>query len=185
MFDEREVISGILAGHRTAFASLVNQYERLVFTMVNRLIDEKDETEDVCQEVFIKVFNSLGRFQFDAKLSTWVARIAYMTTINHVRKNKGKRYYPYPDNVETYHFTTDNPERAMIHKDISFHVNKFIEQMPEQYQTVITLFHLKEFTLKEIQDITGMPEGTVKNYLFRSRQLLKEKLNVYLKNEEK
>ncbi|MCC8423627.1 RNA polymerase sigma factor [Mucilaginibacter sp. UR6-11] len=185
MFDEREVISGILAGHRNAFASLVSQYERLVFTVVNRLIDEKDETEDVCQEVFIKIFNGLGRFQFEAKLSTWVARIAYMTTINHVRKNKGKRYHPYPANVENYHFTADNPEKVTIHKDMSVYVNELIAQMPKQYQTVITLFHLKEFNLKEIQDITGMPEGTVKNYLFRSRQLLKEKLNVYLKNEER
>ena len=68
-------------------------------------------------------------------------------------------------------------------KDTSVYVNQLIDQMPHQYKTVLTLYHLNEFSLTEIKEITGIPEGTVKSYLFRARKILKEKLEKDLKNE--
>jgi RNA polymerase sigma factor (sigma-70 family) len=183
MFNERQVVSSILRGDMRAFDLLVEQYERLVFHVVNRLINEREDKEDVCQEVFIKVHKSLPGFQFQSKLSTWIARIAYFTAINHLKRNKTEQMASISADVENYHFTNNNPEQLLTKKEIGVYIDKLIAQLPEKYRIVITLYHLNEFSCLEIEEITGMPEGTVKNYLFRARKLLKEKIQVYLKSE--
>jgi RNA polymerase sigma factor (sigma-70 family) len=183
MFNEKQVVTSVLAGDVRAFELLVKQYERLVFYVVNRLINDTEDKEDVCQEVFIKVHKNLHRFEFQSKLSTWIARIAYLTAVNQFKKNNNTRTSALPDDIENYHFTNENPEQLLTKKDVSTYIDKLITQLPEKYRTVITLYHLNEFSCLEIEEITGMPEGTVKNYLFRARKLLKEKIEAYLKSE--
>lgn len=183
MFNEKEVVTRILNGDMRAFELLVKQYEKLVFYVIHRLVKEQQAAEDICQEVFIKVYNSLMRFNFQSKLSTWIARIAYLTSINYLRKYNREKASEYPDDIENYHFTVATPEQLLTKKDTVNYVEQLILQLPEKYRTVLTLYHLNEFSGPEIEEITGMPEGTVKSYLFRARKLLKEKLEVYLKNE--
>jgi RNA polymerase sigma-70 factor (ECF subfamily) len=182
MFNEREAVTKILNGDMGAFESLVKQYERLVYVMVSRLVREPEDVEDICQEVFIKVYNSLFRFGFQSKLSTWIARIAYFTGINYI-KYKKEILIEFPEDMEHYHFTNDTPELLLTKKDAAKYIEQLVLQLPEKYRTVITLFHLNEFSYEEIGEITGMPEGTIKNYLFRARKLLKEKIEKYLKGE--
>ena len=148
------------------------------------MVHDLQNKEDICQEVFIKIYKNLHRFKFHSKLSTWITRIAYLTAINYLKKYENKRQAEYPDNIDSYHFTEENPERDMIRKDRVNYVNQLVEQMPVQYRTVITLYHLNEFSCVEIEEITGIPEGTVKSYLFRARKLLKEKIELDLKKEE-
>jgi RNA polymerase sigma factor (sigma-70 family) len=183
MFNEKEVVTRVLNGDMRAFELLVKQYERLVFYVIHRLVKEQQAAEDICQEVFIKVYNSLTRFSFQSKLSTWVARIAYLTAINYVRKYKREKASDYPDDIENFHFTVDTPDQLLTKKETANYVEQLILQLPEKYRTVLTLYHLNEFSGPEIEEITGMPEGTVKSYLFRARKLLKEKLEAYLKDE--
>lgn len=183
MFNERQVVSGILKGDLRAFELLVKQYERLVFYVVSRLVNDKEDKEDICQEVFIKVHKSLPRFEFQSKLSTWIARISYLTAINYAKKYNNKRQLQYPDDVDNYHFTNEDPETLLNKKEVAAYLDELIGQLPDNYKTVLTLYHLNEFTCPEIEQITGMPEGTVKSYLFRARKLLKEKIMVYLKND--
>jgi len=183
MFDEREVIPRILRGDLKAFDLLVKQYEKLVFHIIYKLLSDETDAEDVSQEVFIKVYRNLKSFAFQSKLSTWIARIAYTSTINHLRKHKKDSTTSYPDDIEQYHFTNQHPENVLMKKDTAAYINYLVEQMPHHYKTVITLYHLSEFSYLEIEEITGIPEGTIKSYLFRGRKLLKEKLADYLKNE--
>ncbi|HEX3385006.1 MAG TPA: sigma-70 family RNA polymerase sigma factor, partial [Mucilaginibacter sp.] len=183
MFSEKEVVTRVLKGDMRAFELLVKQYEKLVFYVIHRLVKDQHAAEDICQEVFIKVHKSLVRFNFQSKLSTWIAKIAYLTAINYVRKYNREKASEYPDDLENHHFTTDTPEQLLTKKDTANYVEQLIMQLPERYRTVLTLYHLNEFSGPEIEEITGMPEGTVKNYLFRARKLLKEKLEVYLKYE--
>lgn len=178
-----EMVSQVLAGDRRAFSLLIVNYKRLVYSIVFRLIDQKEETEDVCQEVFIKVYSSLSRFEFQSKLSTWIARITYMTVITHVRKHKLRRHSGLKEDLDDFHFTEETPEQLMQVKERNLYIQKLVAELPEKYRTVITLFHLQEFSLLEIAEISGMPEGTVKNYLFRARQLLKDRLVIYLTQE--
>lgn len=181
MLDEKEIVSRILGGDFRAFEVLVKQYQKLVFFVVNRLVYRAQDKEDICQEVFIKVHLALHKFQFQSKLSTWIARIAYLTTVDHLKKNKAEWLEDYPKDIDNYHFTDDSPELELVRKDTAAYVSKLIERMPLQYRTVLTLYHLNEFTCAEIEQITGIPEGTVKSNLFRARRILKDKIEKELK----
>jgi len=173
--NDSELISQILDGNMNAFTFLVNRYQKLVVHITGRLIQRHDELEDVCQEVFLKVFQNLGKYRNECKLSTWIATIAYNTSINYLRKfKKGDEVNP-DDSVALRNLTeyrSDEFERADLHQ----YLRAQIELLPVQYRTVLTLFHLEEFSYQEIEQITGMPEGTIKSYLFRAKALLKEKL---------
>lgn len=185
MFNEKEVIPRILNGDLQAFELLVKQYQQLVFYIVDRLIRNTADKEDISQEVFIKVYGSLGSFEFKSKLSTWIARIAYRTALNYVRDHQHNNRVHFEAEMEDVYFTHETPERLSEKKDIAAYVNRLIGEMPVQYKSLLTLYHLNEFSYQEIEQITGMPEGTVKNYLFRARKLLKNKLKSVLQDEYK
>lgn len=173
--DDPELIRQILKGNMNAFTFLVTRYQKLVVHITGRLIQRQDELEDVCQDVFMKVYQNLGKYRNECKLSTWIATIAYNTSINYLRKfKKGEEVNP-DDSVALRNLTdfkTDNYERTDLHR----YIREQIELLPVHYRTVLTLYHLDEFSYQEIELITGMPEGTVKSYLFRAKALLKEKL---------
>ncbi len=174
--NDAELISQVLKGNTNAFTFLVNRYQKLVVHITGRLIQRQDELEDVCQEVFLKVYQNLGKYRSECKLSTWIATIAYNTSINYLRKFKkgdtiSSDELPFASNISDNNKAIDF-ERTDLHQ----YVRIQIDLLPVQYRTVLTLFHLEEFSYQEIEQITGMPEGTVKSYLFRAKALLKEKL---------
>lgn len=168
MFDEKEIVSRILKGELRAFELLVKQYEKLVFFVINRLVQGLEDKEDLCQDVFLKLHQQLPGFRFQSKLSTWIARIAYLTAVDHLKKRKLTTLQDHPEDLEQYHFTEDSPEAVLLRKDTSAYLNLLIERMPIQYRTILTLYHLNEFSCGEIAEIMTMPEGTVKSHLFRA-----------------
>ena len=172
---ENELISQILNGNRNAFTFLVNRYQKLVVHVVGRLIQRHDELEDVCQEVFLKVYQNLGKYRNESKLSTWIATIAYNTSINYLRKHR-KWDGANPDDSMALRNLTDFNSENYESADLKRYIREQIELLPVQYRAVVTLFHLEEFSYQEIEQITGMPEGTVKSYLFRAKAILREKL---------
>lgn len=178
MLNEIDVINQAIKGDVKAFEHIVQKYERLVFSILNKLLVNKEDAEDVSQEVFIKVYKNLKSFQFQSKLSTWVARIAYFTSLNHIKKLTKNFSSNYTHDLDSFYFSNDNPERITASKDLTNYISKLIDQMPLQYKTVLTLYHINEFSYQEIEEATGMPEGTVKGYLFRARKLLKEKIEL-------
>lgn len=173
--NEAELIGQILSGNMNAFTFLVNRYQKLVVHITGRLIQRQDELEDVCQEVFLKVYQNLGKYRNECKLSTWIATIAYNTSINYLRKFK-KGDTISSDEIPVMTNISDAGTVDFERIDLHQYVRSQIELLPVQYRTVLTLFHLEEFSYQEIEQITGMPEGTVKSYLFRAKALLKEKL---------
>lgn len=189
MLTEQELVAGILKGNVKAFELLVERYEKLVLHMVCKMITYDEDVHDVCQEVFIKIYNRLHTFGFQSKLSTWIARIAYFTTINYLRKHHREQLRVSAKDdlvaIENYHFTEDTPETLLITKDVSAYIQHLVQQLPLTYRSVLTLFYLEEFSYQEIQEITGMPEGTVKNYIFRAKKLLRKKLEQYFLLENK
>ena len=124
----------------------------------------------------------MAQFKFESKLSTWIARIAFVTALYHVRKVSGRSTAMLDiGEFENQHQTQENPENILIKKDVSEYIQLQISKLPLPYRTILTLYHLNELSYHEIGDITGMPEGTVKSYLFRARKLLKDKLKYYYK----
>ncbi len=184
MFDEHELVQGILNADPLAYRRFVKQYERLVFYLIRKLIDNPEDVEDLAQEVFMKIFKNLSKFKFESKLSTWIGQVAYREALNYLRKNKTKN--DKLNSLENSGYLPDNdqnPEQKNISKDLSRLVQENVKKLPEHYRQVLVLFHLDEFSYPEIGEITGMPEGTVKNYLFRARKILKELLEAELKGE--
>jgi RNA polymerase sigma factor (sigma-70 family) len=173
--DDPELISQILNGNMNAFTFLVNRYQKLVVHITCRLIQRREELEDVCQDVFLKVYQNLGKYRNECKLSTWIATIAYNTSINHMRKFK-KSDNAISDDKAVLDKLADYKSDDYEMVDLHCYVRGQIELLPAHYRTVLTLYHLEEFSYQEIEQITGMPEGTVKNYLFRAKAQLKEKL---------
>ncbi len=186
MTDERAFVSRVKNGDKQAFRLLIQQHERLVAHMVGRLVKRAEDREELCQDVFLKVFDKISEFNFQSRLSTWIATIAYRHAINHMRKQK-MAYADWPEDEAwaDKFVAAENPEDILSEKDLEEWVIKLIEQLPVQYKTVLTLYHLEGMNYAEIGAVTEMPEGTVKNYLFRARNLLKEKVSQQLGQEEK
>jgi len=181
MTDDRALASGVLRGDETAFRALIRQHERLVSHMIGRLVKGNEEREEICQDVFLKVFEKLPEFSFQSKLSTWIATIAYRHAINHLRKQR-LIYEELAENegwAEKFVELKD-PEEILIGKDEDAYVLKLVDQLPAQFKAVLTLYHLDGMNYAEIGTVMEMPEGTVKSYLFRARNLLKQKVLKYL-----
>jgi RNA polymerase sigma factor (sigma-70 family) len=185
MIDDRTLVGNVLSGDVQAFRLLIHRHEKLVSHMVGRIVKNTEEIEELCQDVFLKVHDKLGDFNFQSKLSTWVATIAYRHAINHLRKEK-MLFSDIPDE-ESFNknfVENENPESLAEERDLDGFVMKLIDNLPVQYKTIITLYHVQNMTYPEICEVTGMPEGTVKNYLFRARNLLKERVKKYVGKEE-
>ncbi len=176
--NDAELVQQVLSGNENAFRFLVAKHERLVLHVVGRIIQSEDDVKDICQEVFIKVFRKLKRFRGESRLSTWIATIAYNTSISYVRKQKKYVEQSYDEQPAIIVGEEDNSlnQKIVEREEIKEYLLRAIEELPVHYRTVLTLFHLEEFSYKEIEQITEMPEGTIKSYLSRARKILKERL---------
>jgi len=184
--NDAELVQHVSNGNESAFRFLIAKHQRLVLHVVGRVVQQQADAEDVCQEVFMKVFRKIDRFRGDSKLSTWIATIAYNTSISYVRKQGRHRELSYDEEPLLVNL---EKEQVFSHKTVEKEEAKkyllqLIEKLPVNYRTVLTLYHLEEFSYKEIEEITGMPEGTVKSYLSRARKILKEKLEAVIETEK-
>lgn len=175
MYEDRELVNKILNGNKHAFSLLVKQYEKLVWCLVSRMVLDEDELKDICQEVFIKIYINLEKFNFNSKLSTWIATISYRLALNHLKKSKKVVFSDILDQdiIDTV-VSEDDPLRYLENKEMKNLVHQLVNMLPLQYRSVLTLYHFNGFNYTEIANITGMPDGTVKNYIFRARKILKD-----------
>lgn len=185
MTDDQALVSRIVNGDIQAFRLLIRQHERLVAHMIGRLVKNQEEREELCQDVFLKVHEHLQEFNFQSRLSTWIATIAYRHAINFMRKRKMLLSdIPEEESISGYFVEEENPESLASEQDLDRVVLSLVDTLPAQYKVVLTLYHVDGMSYPEIGEVTGMPEGTVKSYLFRARNLLKEKVKLYLGKEE-
>jgi RNA polymerase sigma factor (sigma-70 family) len=185
MNDDHTLVARVLSGDLQAFRLLIRQHERLVGHMIGRVVKNQEELEELSQDVFLKVHDKLSEFNFQSKLSTWIATIAYRHAINFVRKSRlSFSEIPEEESLSARFIEVENPETVLSDKDMDQFVLTLVDQLPLQYKTVLTLYHLEGISYEEIGSITGMPEGTVKNYIFRARTLLKEKIMKHLRKDE-
>ena len=180
MQTESELIARIVEGDLSAFRLLVRRYEKLVVQVTRRVVQDPEAEQDVRQEAFIRIYRKLHTFRHESKLSTWIARVAYTTAVNYVQSNAGKKAVTTELlAAEKSFIQAADPENLLIQKDTAAYVRQQVDRLPLPYRTILTLYHMNELSYQEIGEITGMPEGTVKNYLFRARALLKDKLKHY------
>ncbi len=137
--------------------------------------------KDLAQDVYLKAFQKLGTFKFQAKLSTWIGHIAYNACCNHLEKKK-LVLVNHGDQPEVA--DEDSTEDPIFNSELSQILKVEIDKLPPLYKTLITLFHTEALSYAEIGQITDLPDGTVKNYLFRARKTLKANLLKHYKREE-
>lgn len=187
MKNPKVLVEKILSGDTEEFRILIEEYQRLVSHVVFRMIPKQADQEDICQDVFIQVYQNLGNFKFESKLSTWIARIAYNRCINYLEKKKTPLFddlSPDEESFETQSEDSIAPDTFSEHHDRSSRLQVEIDKLPIQYRTILTLYHLDEMKYHEIAKILELPEGTVKSYLFRARKLLKQRLTAKYQPEE-
>ena len=180
----KHLIDSILRGDTQNFGIIIKNTERLVAQITFKMITNAEDRKDMAQDIYLKVFKNLSGFNYQAKLSTWIAQIAYNTCLNYLEKKKLVLGYTFEEEdkddelgILNHHFTeNEEAEKFLFQKELSQILGLEIEKLSPIYQTLISLFHIQELSYSEIAEITNLPEGTVKNYLFRARKVLKDRL---------
>lgn len=176
----RQAIQRVLAGDSEAFRVIVENHKRLVAHIVFRMVRREADREDLCQDVFVKVYRNLGGFKFEARLSTWIARIAHNTCLNFLEKKKALLYGDLSkdenEGLEAVASGELDPAQMVQAGDLSRRLLGEIAKLPAHFRSILTLYHMEEMTYTEISDLLQLPDGTVKSYLFRARKMLKKRL---------
>lgn len=184
---DEELVAAILAGEEDLFRQIVERYQGRVVNYLHRLLRDLEEAHDLAQEVFLRIYRALDRFDPSYKFSTWLFRVAQNAAIDRIRKRRlklvsihrqdtmesdgGEWDFPSPDRDPYGHLR--NRERWEA-------IQAAIGELAEEYQELIVLRHFGELSYEEIAQLKGMPLGTVKNKLFRGRQMLKGRLAEFL-----
>jgi RNA polymerase sigma factor (sigma-70 family) len=182
-----EIISRVLNGEQNAYAELVNRYQNYVFTLAFRFTKNREDAEEVSQDIFIKAYRSLADFKGASKFSTWLYTIVYTTSITFLRKKKldirsldDERTFELADSQDSG-FSANQVE----HKSKVNMVTKAIALLSPDDAQIITLFYKAEQNLEEIGKILGLETNTVKVRLHRARTRLKEKMQTHFSAEVK
>jgi RNA polymerase sigma-70 factor (ECF subfamily) len=182
---DNEIISRVLQGEQNAYAELVSRYQNFVFTLTLRLINNREDAEEVAQDVFIKAYRFLADFRGDSKFSTWLYTITHTTSISFLRKKKQQLYSlnneKVQDAIENQNIRMDALPVEQKARVIT--VNKAIGMLSAEDAAVLTLFYKAEQSLEEIGNILGLDPNTVKVRLHRARRKLKEKLETFFAEE--
>jgi RNA polymerase sigma-70 factor (ECF subfamily) len=165
---DRELVGECLAGSRQAFEALVDRYQRVIFNVAYRMVNNYEEAEDITQAVFIKGFENMKSFNPRYKFFSWLYRIAVNESLNVIRARK-RMVDLSPGLVST----GKTPEEAYGDAELGAKIGEALMQLDPDYRIVIVLKHLRECSYKEISDILEIPEKTVKSRLFTARMLLR------------
>ena len=185
--DDRTLVVRILEGDRDRFSELVARYERRVINYVYRITHRYEEAHDLAQEIFVKVFLALDRYDSKYQFSTWLFRIAQNSAIDALRKKSisevplARPTDDEPSGKER-EFADDgiSPYRALKNKQLGAAIDRAVENLPADYRELIQLRHFAELSYEEIATMKRLPLGTVKNKLFRARNLLKDALDSFV-----
>jgi RNA polymerase sigma factor (sigma-70 family) len=181
---DRSLVNRVLHGYTGAFAELVEKSEHLVAQIVFRMVDHPEDRKDIVQDVYLRVYDRLRDFRFRSKLSTWIGHIAYNACINYLEKKKLVLGGFEDSRFEERMTSGTESEILFTRKELEAILATTIEKLSPLYKTLINLYHREELSYAEIAQITGLPVGTVKSYLFRARKQLKDNLLTQYKKEE-
>lgn len=174
-----ELVASAIAGGESGFEELVRRYQRPIVSYVYRMLNDYESALDVTQEVFIKVYNSLERYSAEYKFSTWLYRIAHNAAIDHMRRNPHNSQSIETENAEgAYELQIESslpsPETERERSEWRTEIEAVVKCLPAAYRDLILLRHSQDLSYDEIAAITGLPLGTVKNRLFRAREMMRE-----------
>jgi RNA polymerase sigma-70 factor (ECF subfamily) len=177
----------VCQGDLSAFQGLVDRFKKKVYFLAYDIVGDHHEAEDVSQEVFIKIYRSLGSFRRDAKMSSWIYQIAVNSAIDLLRKRKAKPSVTLEDfdRVELQDAPRGaataavDPESSAAAALLQGHIDEALHTLTPRERAVFTMRHYNEFQIDEIADVLEISSGTVKSLLFRALQKLRRELAFY------
>lgn len=193
--EDQELVRLLLAGDKTAFRLFVKNTESLVAQIVFKMVPITEDRKDLIQDIYFNAYRYLKDFRFQSKLSTWIGSITYHACYSYLKKKKLLLPETAPEKdtdislLETManrlldQSSNDTMER-IFRKELQVALQTGIDQLSPVYATLIALYHYQELSYREIAGITGLPEGTLKNYLFRARKQLKDNVLLNYKKED-
>lgn len=189
---EQKFINQLKQRNQNAFGQLLDNYEQKVFGTCISFIPNKEDAEDVAQEVFIEVFKSIHKFKGNSKLSTWIYKITTNKCLEFIRKKNSKKRFGFMQTIlgneipldKTGYFTEFNhPGILLENKEKLAIIFKAIHRLPESQRVVFTLAKIDGKSYQEIVEITGKSLSSVESLLFRAKKGLQEKLENFYKND--
>ena len=183
---DEELVAAVLAGDRERFGDLVERYQGRLVNYLFRLLRSADYAHDLAQDVLVKIYQVLDRYDPQYRFSTWLFRVAQNAAIDQIRRRRLKLVSLRQDDTEGEGRDWDlpSPERGpygeLRNRERGDAIQEAIDALPWEYRELILLRHFGELPYEEIARLKEMPLGTVKNKLFRGRQMLKERLQDFL-----
>jgi RNA polymerase sigma-70 factor (ECF subfamily) len=180
---DEELVRAYLEGDDSAFEELVNRYENTIMNMAYRLLGNRSDAADVCQEVFVLLLRKLGSFRGEAKFSTWLYRVSLNACHDHarrLRRHVSLSESPGEDLPEMEQRLADegldSPELSLEKAEVRNMVQEAITRLPHKFKEVIYLHDISGYNYKEVAEILDISLGTVKSRLNRARNRLAEEL---------
>ena len=174
-----DLVASAARGLEGSFEELVNRYQRPISAFVYRMVGDYDAALDLTQEIFIKVYASLSRYRPEFKFSTWIYKIAHNAAIDHLRRTSSReRSLSIGTETDNYELPLESegltPEQQSEREERRGEIESVVRSLPTAYRELIVLRHSQDLTYEEIVEVTGLPLGTVKNRLFRAREMMRQ-----------
>ena len=176
--EEQILIENVQRGEMAAFQELVEKYKQKVFYMALDMTGNHHDAEDLSQEVFMKVFTAIKDFRGEAKLSSWLYRIAMNTCIDKTRR-KHLKLVDIDEKVYEQATPGKNPEQLVQDRATQDQIEQALQKLPPRQRSIFVMRHYNELMLREIAETLGISEGTVKAQLFRAIQRLQKELGAF------
>ena len=184
---DQEIVALARKGREAAYRELIGRYQRPVFSLIYRLVRDREKSEDLAQETFIKVLNALDRYDPSYKFSSWIFKIAHNTSLDHLRKKEpitlSLEGSPHAETASEQEAsviqalsTEETPEDYAASRELGATLEVAIGKLRPEYRTAIIMCHVEGRPYEEIAETMGVPLGTVKTYIHRARNELKKEL---------
>ncbi|GAA3598306.1 RNA polymerase sigma factor [Flavivirga amylovorans] len=189
---EQNFINDLNAGKQSAYSKLIDDFQDKVFATCISFVPNKEDAEDIAQDVFVEVFKSIGKFKGHSKLSTWIYRIATNKCLEFIRKKSTKKRFAFlqsimgkdiPMDKSKYFTEMNHPGIILENKEKSETLFLAINQLSEDQKTVFTLSKIDGVSHKEIGEIINKSVSSVESLMFRAKKNLQELLENFYKNE--
>jgi RNA polymerase sigma-70 factor (ECF subfamily) len=177
--DDQVLIKKILEGKKSSFEELMKKYNKKVFGFIFRMVRDEEIAIELTQDFFIKIYNLLARYNFEYKFYTWAYRICYNLVIDYIRKNQAHVDSLDSDSVspkqlmESRNYVSEDGFEILVKNELNEYIWKVVDSIPIKYRELILLRYFQGLKYDEIADITRLPIGTVKNRIFKAKEILK------------
>lgn len=176
---DSDLVATAARGADGCFEELVRRYQRPISAYVYRMVGNYESALDLTQEIFIKVYSSLRRYRAEFKFSTWIYKIAHNSAIDHLRRNATREQSLLIGHEgEQFELPLEcgrlSPEQESERKERRGEIESVVRALPASYRELVILRHSQDLSYEEIVDVTGLPLGTVKNRLFRAREMMRQ-----------